>query len=94
MKKSGEIRRPKLKTLKYGRLHPSAPNMQHNELNFRENSKMCENSPPFERRVSTQFLVFQIPLVLIQSIRKKSFILFYNVALFTSADNELYQHGS
>jgi hypothetical protein len=25
-----------------------------------ENSKLCENTPPFERRVSTQFLVFPI----------------------------------
>jgi hypothetical protein len=26
-----------------------------------ENSKLCENTPPFGRRVSTQFLVFPIP---------------------------------
>jgi hypothetical protein len=25
-----------------------------------ENSKLCENTPPFGRRVSTQFLVFPI----------------------------------
>jgi hypothetical protein len=26
-----------------------------------ENSKLCENTPPFGRRVSTQFIVFPIP---------------------------------
>ena len=30
-----------------------------------ENSKLYENTPPFGRRVSIQFLVFPIPLVLI-----------------------------
>jgi hypothetical protein len=49
----------------YGLLHVSIINNNNNIIIIihsiiRIYSKLCENSPPFGRRVSTQFLVFPI----------------------------------
>ena len=76
---------------------------------FRENwknSKLCENTPPCGRRVSTQFLVFPISThvhITVYQHGKNVLYFFYNIVQRTSTkewreifrvDIELYQHGS
>jgi hypothetical protein len=71
-----------------------------------ENSKLCENTPPFGRRVSTQFRVFPISTsvdITVYQYGKNVLYLFYNIAqrnikkeIFQRfrVDIELYQYGS
>ena len=78
-------------------------------INTRENcknSKLCENTPPCGRRVSTQFLVFPISTrvdIIVYQHGKNVLYFFYNIAQKTlteewreifRVDIELYQHGS
>ena len=71
-----------------------------------KNSKLCKNTPPCGRRVSTQFLVFPISIrvdITVYQYGKNVLYFFYNIAQRTltekwreifRVDIELYQHSS
>ena len=58
-----------------------------------KNSKLCENTPPFGRRVSTQFLVFPISTrvdITVYQHGKCFIFLKYNIASGYSSDRKKY----